>query len=55
MQSLIAGDDSDTRKSQMEQSKRIYLLAELTVLPEFLMTEKARSSTHSFLLSRGRL
>src|SRR6202030_1265448 len=36
MQKLIAGDDSETKGESPMDSQKIYLLAELTVLPEFL-------------------
>src|SRR5258708_31569975 len=36
MQKLIAGDDSETKGESQMDSQKIYLLAELTVLPEFL-------------------
>ena len=36
MQKLIARDDLETKGESQMDSQKIYLLAELTVLPEFL-------------------
>ena len=52
----IARDGSEAKRKSPMDSHKIYLLAEITVLPEFLDDVKGepQASTHSYA-SRGRL